>query len=104
MRTAKVYVHGILAGFLEEIEKNKVYSFSYLPEYKGEAVSLTMPLNNKSYLYDSFPSFFDGLLPEGFMLEGLLKRSKIDRNDYFSQLLEVGADMIGAVTVEKYYE
>jgi len=40
-------------------------------------------------------------LPEGIQLEGLLKIRKIDRADYFSQLMAVGNDMVGAVTVEE---
>ncbi|MEK7431580.1 MAG: HipA N-terminal domain-containing protein [Cyanobacteriota bacterium] len=104
MRKANVYVHGIKAGILEEIEKNKSYTFKYLDEYNSEPVSLTMPLNKRLYIYNTFPSFFDGLLPEGFLLEGLLRINKIDKNDYFGQLLKVGLDMVGSVTVEKYNE
>jgi HipA-like protein len=35
MRTAKVYMHNTLAGYLTEIEKNKEYKFSYDDNYKG---------------------------------------------------------------------
>ena len=45
-------------------------------------------------------TFFEGLLPEGIMLEGLLRYAKIDKNDYFSQLIQVGHDLVGNVTVE----
>jgi serine/threonine-protein kinase HipA len=51
-----------------------------------------------------FPLFLDGLLPEGIQLEGLLKTRKIDRYDYFSQLVAVGNDMVGAVTVKEVEE
>ena len=54
----------------------------------------------KKFSFDGFPPFFEGLLPEGIMLEGLLRQLKIDANDYFSQLLATGKDLIGAVTVE----
>jgi len=37
-------------------------------------------------------------------LEGLLKIKKIDKNDYFSQLMAVGEDMVGAVTVKEISE
>jgi serine/threonine-protein kinase HipA len=37
-------------------------------------------------------------------LEGLLKIRKIDRDDCFSQLMAVGEDMIGAVTVREIFE
>ena len=60
-----------------------------------------MPTNQKVYNFNNFPPFFDGLLPEGIQLEGLLKLKKIDRGDYFSQLIAVGEDTVGAVTVKE---
>jgi serine/threonine-protein kinase HipA len=59
-----------------------------------------MPVADRQFGYTSFPPFFDGLLPEGFLLESLLRDRKLDRGDNFGQLLAVGADMVGAVTVE----
>lgn len=100
-RKAKVFVDTILAGFLEEVEYKKHYRFSYLEGYQGLSVSLTMPISQKEYLFEGFPPFFDGLLPEGIMLEALLKKRKIDRDDYMSQLLVVGHDMVGNITVEE---
>ncbi|RYW70038.1 toxin HipA, partial [Legionella pneumophila] len=41
------------------------------------------------------------LLPEGIMLEALLRKYKIDKNDYFGQLIIVGQDVVGAVTIEE---
>ncbi len=38
-----------------------------------------MPVSDKVYEFSSFPPFFEGLLPEGYQLEGLLKFGKIDR-------------------------
>ena len=48
------------------------------------------------------PLFFEGLLPEGIMLEGLLKIGKIDKNDFFAQLIATGNDLVGAVTVKEW--
>jgi serine/threonine-protein kinase HipA len=101
MRRAKVYVKGIEAGTLTEVEKGKEYLFEYPDEYNGLEVSRTMPIKEKSFKFNRFPPFFDGLLPEGIQLEGLLKIKKIDKNDYFSQLMAVGEDMVGAVTVNE---
>jgi serine/threonine-protein kinase HipA len=99
MRRAIVMVHGNKAGVLIEVSSSE-YHFEYDENYEGEAVSLTMPLNHKKYGYKSFPPFFEGLLPEGIMLEGLLKIAKIDKKDYFSQLIATGNDLVGAVTVK----
>ena len=101
MRKAKVYVKGIEAGILTEFVQGKDYVFEYLEEFRGLEVSLTMPAGRRVYKFNSFPPFFDGLLPEGIQLEGLLKIRKIDRNDYFSQLIAIGEDTVGAVTVKE---
>jgi len=101
MRKAKVYVKGREAGTLTEVVQGKEYLFEYLEDYKGLEVSRTMPVKGKVYRFNYFPPFFDGLLPEGPQLEGLLKLKKIDKHDYFSQLVAVGNDMIGSVTVKE---
>jgi serine/threonine-protein kinase HipA len=100
MRKAAVYHRDILAGFLIEQGEGK-YEFHYVDEYKGPPVSLTMPVAKRQFLFDTFPPFFDGLLPEGTLLEALLKQAKIDRYDLFSQLVTVGGDLVGAVTVKE---
>ena len=104
MRKAKVYVKGIEAGILVEVKKGQDYQFEYLEQYNGLLVSRTMPIKGKSFKFNRFPPFFDGLLPEGLQLEGLLKIKKIDKNDYFSQLMAVGEDMVGVVTVKEITE
>jgi serine/threonine-protein kinase HipA len=101
MREAHVFVCGKKAAIFTEIEKNKSYQLTYLPGYEGPNISLTLPKRQESYEFDSFPPFFDGLLPEGPQLEGLLRLQKIDRTDYFAQLLSVGHDLVGAVSVEE---
>lgn len=101
MRKAKVYVNGIESGILSEFIQGKEYLFEYLEDYKGLEVSLTMPTNKQVFRFDNFPPFFEGLLPEGIQLEGLLKIRKIDRSDYFSQLIAIGEDTVGAVTIKE---
>jgi len=101
MRKAEVSMHGAPAGILEEIEAQKKYRFTYFKEYTGPSIALTMPLTKREFDFDRFPPFFDGLLPEGLLLEGLLKLRKIDKFDYLSQLIAVGNDLVGAVTVRE---
>ena len=86
---------------LEELKRGEEYVFRYLPEYQGDPVSLTMPVHHKKFGYEHFPPFFEGVLPEGLMLEGLLRQKKLDKDDFFGQLLAVGDDLIGAVTVKE---
>jgi serine/threonine-protein kinase HipA len=99
MRKAKVYMKDQPAGELIKHDDQR-YEFRYFSDYEGPSVSLTMPVREEPYTFNRFPPFFDGLLPEGYQLEALLKRQKIDRNDYFRQLLAVGEDLVGAVTVK----
>jgi serine/threonine-protein kinase HipA len=101
MRKAKILVNGIPAGELEERGRGGEYVFRYFAEYRGNPVSLTMPIAQRETRFTGFPPFFDGVLPEGMMLDGLLRTEKIDRDDLFSQLLAVGHDLVGAVTVEE---
>ncbi|MDP2207890.1 MAG: HipA N-terminal domain-containing protein [Bacteroidota bacterium] len=101
MRRAKVFVKGIEAGVLEERVRGTEYIFRYLDTYQGEPVSLTMPIEHRYIRFDCFPPFYDGLLNVGVMLVGLLRQRKIDKNDFFSQLVAVGQDLVGAVTVEE---
>ena len=104
MKRAEVSMHGLPAGILEEIEIGSKYRFTYFGPYNGPAIALTMPVDGKEFVFNCFPPFFDGLLPEGPHLEGLLKQCKIDRSDYLSQLIAVGNDLVGAVTVQEKKE
>jgi len=101
MQRAEVFVHSQLAGVLEEIMPGSVYQFIYREGYSGSPVSLTMPITDEPYIYNRFPPFFEGLLPEGYNLEALLRVYKIDRKDFFRQIFVVGMDMVGAVTVRE---
>ncbi len=99
MRKALIKIHNIQAGILKEASQAH-YIFQYDPDYAGPPISLTMPIRDDAYEFESFPPFFDGLLPEGIQLEGLLKIYKLDKKDYFKQLLVTGMDLVGAVTIE----
>ena len=100
MKSARVYVHNIAAGILEQ-QNEGTYRFTYFQDYIGPPISLTMPTQKKEYVFDSFPPFFEGLLPEGVLLEALLRKYKLDKNDYFEQLICVGHDLVGAISIEK---
>ncbi len=102
MQIADVFFQDMLAGQLVELEMDRRYRFTYSSQYTGPPISRTMPVRSEAFEFDSFPPFFDGLLPEGFQLEALLRHKKLDRNDYFGQLLLVGSDTVGAVTVHEH--
>lgn len=103
-RTALVFMHGEQAGILQELDEEKGYRFRYLEDYRGPAVSLTMALERREYVFDTFPPFFEGLLPEGSRLEGLLRQRKIDARDYFGQLTAVGKELVGQSMYRLFHE
>lgn len=100
MRKVLVSVHDIQAGILSE-RGDMGYVFTYLDYYNGPPVSLTMPIGTINYLFGSFPPFFEGLLPEGILLEAILRKYKLDKNDYLGQLILVGHDLVGAISIEE---
>lgn len=101
MRKASVFFNkGTSVGLLTELDSREGYVFEYYEDYYGPPVSLAMPTNKKIYHFDKFPAYFDGVLPEGAQLEALSRQEKLDRNDYFGQLICVGQDLVGAFSVE----
>ena len=101
MRRAKVFVAGVEAGVLEELTRGSEYIFRYHETYQGYPVSLTMPIEQREIWFNRFPPFFDGVLPEGFMLAALLRQTRIEKDDLFSQLVAVGGNLVGPVTIEE---
>lgn len=100
MRQAQVFQNRQLAGLLEELSDGR-YRFTYEENFTGDPVSLAMPATQRVYEFNRFPPVFEGLLPEGYQLEALLRRNKIDRNDLFGQLVAVGQDVVGSLTISE---
>lgn len=102
-RTAYVYVRNIFAGELRETDEG--YSFSYDEQYlKSEAssaVSLTLPLSEETYTSKTLFPFFDGLIPEGWLLGIVSRNWKIDTKDRFGMLLVACKDGIGNVSIRE---
>lgn len=102
MKQAIVYLKGVKTGILKEDENG--YTFCYDKEYlasaNAEAISLTLPLSDKVYQDKVLFPFFDGLIPEGWLLDIAEKNWKIDARDRMSLLLACCRDCIGAVGVE----
>lgn len=101
MKKAKVYVNNREAGVLTEDENG--FTFRYHDEYlesEGvEAVSLTLPLRTEEYRDKVLFPFFDGLIPEGWLLNIAENSWKINQRDRMSLLLACCKDCIGAVSI-----
>lgn len=106
MKRANVYMYKNLAGQL--IEDETGYHFQYSAEYlslpDAEAVSLTLPLQAEAFHESNLFAFFDGLIPEGWLLEIAVKNWKINYRDRMSLLLATCHDCIGAVSVIPIHE
>lgn len=100
-RKGFVYIQNRFAGVLAETEEG--YRFSYDKEYlKSEhavAVSLTIPLREESYDSTVLFPFFDGLIPEGWLLGVVSRNWKINQNDRFGLLMSVCKDCIDDVYI-----
>ena len=100
-RTAQVFAWDTLAGLLRETDAG--YVFSYTPEYlalpDARSVSLTLPLRDEPYTSKTLFAFFDGLIPEGWLLNIAENSWKINQRDRMSLLLACCKDCIGAVSV-----
>ena len=101
MRKANVFVHDQWAGILTEDESG--YHFQYRKEYmegkKSDAISLTMPFQQEEYYSKTFFPFFDGLIPEGWLLEIAENNWKLNPRDRMGLLLETCHDCIGSVSI-----
>ena len=101
MRQGRVVCNGSAAGIITEDEQG--YSFSYDEEYlsrpDAQPVSLTLPLRQEPYVNNVMFSFFDGLIPEGWMLNIAERNWKINRRDRMGLLLSCCRDCIGNISV-----
>lgn len=101
MKQANIYINNIPAGILTEDDMG--YEFRYDSDYLKSAralpVSLTLPLTDKPYRDKVLFPFFDGLIPEGWLLDIAEQSWKISARDRFSLLLACCKDCIGNISV-----
>lgn len=100
-RKASVYVRDVLAGVITESDEGYLFKYddSYLSREDASAVSITMPLSSDEYRSKTLFSFFDGLIPEGWLQNVACRNWKLQPNDRFGLLLATGRDPIGNVSV-----
>ncbi|MDG3582885.1 HipA N-terminal domain-containing protein [Galbibacter pacificus] len=101
MRQGEIWVNNQLAGVLTEDDNG--YHFNYNKEYleqeKASPVSLTLPLHKDPFHSESLFPFFDGLIPEGWLLDIAHKNWKINPRDRMGLLLTTCRDCIGNISV-----
>jgi serine/threonine-protein kinase HipA len=100
-RQGEVYYQDRLAGIISELDEG--YRFDYLASYlalpEARPISLTLPMRPDPYTSKELFPFFDGLIPEGWLLDIVLQNWKLDSRDRMGLLLTVCHDCVGAVSV-----
>ncbi len=99
-----VYLQGAHVGMLEQ-GTGTDYTFSYTPETiaaAGEgtiALSHSLPVRKETFGAIPTRTFFEGLLPESARRDEIARELRIDSNDTYRLLAEIGRDCAGAVVI-----
>jgi serine/threonine-protein kinase HipA len=102
MRQGKVYYKDQLAGMITETDEGEYlfeYDSTYVTKHPKDFITFTMPVREKPYTGDRLFPIFDGLIPEGWLLEIAVKNWKINTGDRMGLLLACCQNCIGAVSV-----
>jgi serine/threonine-protein kinase HipA len=102
MRKAEIYYKDVVAGLLEETDDGEYvfqYNAEYVERYPGQFLTFTMPVRLAEYVDKRLFPFFEGLIPEGWLLEIASKNWKLNPNDRMGLLLACCHNCIGAVSV-----
>lgn len=102
-RKGRVFVQNKNAGLIEEFEDGYRFTYdnNYLSSDNPLPVCMNMPCQDESYISKTLFPFFDGLIPEGWLLDISIKNWKLDRSDRFGLLLVCCEDCIGDVFVKE---
>ena len=103
LRQTGVYVRDHFAGLIQETDEGYRFSYdsAYLTMDHASAVSLTLPLRAEQYTSHTLFPFFDGLIPEGWLLNVVSRNWKIDQKDRFGLLMVACHDCIGNVSIRE---
>ena len=101
MKSALVYFKDTLAGRLSETDEGFVFQYdtAYLSSAEVQPISLTLPVQTEAFESPVLFPFFDGLIPEGWLLDVALRNTDVSILDRMSLLLLCCKDCIGAVSV-----
>lgn len=102
MRLAEVYLYDCLAGRLQEDENG--YTFQYDERYLASSpvrLSVNFPLQREPFHSPVLFPFFDGLIPEGWLLQLATENWKLNSNDRMGLLLACCRDCIGAASIRE---
>jgi serine/threonine-protein kinase HipA len=101
-RKGYVYCNECLAGIIEETETGYQFAYNadYLANETNKEISKTLPKRNQPYSSNMLFPFFDGLIPEGWLLVVAIENWKLNPTDRMGLLLTCCKDCIGAVSIK----
>ena len=101
MRKAEIKIHDKTAGWLVEDENGYHFKYdsTYMNSLNPDPISLTLPLQEQLYTSKILFQFFDGLIPEGWLLDIAQNNWKLNPRDRMGLLMACCKDCIGAVSV-----
>ncbi len=103
MRQAKIFYNKNLAGLLTETDDGQYifqYDQQYIQEHPSDFITFTMPVREEPYVEKRLFPYFEGLIPEGWLLDIASKNWRINTNDRMGLLLACCQNCIGAVSVQ----
>lgn len=103
MRKGKVLYKDQLAGIITETNDGEYvfqYDTQYVQNHPNDFITFTMPVTEKPYVNNRLFPFFEGLIPEGWLLDIASQNWKLNKNDRMGLLLACCQNCIGAVSVE----
>ena len=106
MKKGKVFIKDVFCGIITESEEGYCFEYDnkYLNMPGATPLSPTMPLTAEPYVKEMMFPVFDGLIPEGWLLDIARNSWKIDSRDRMSLLLACCKDCIGDIGVMEFRE
>lgn len=107
MREASIYYNNNLAGRLTETNEGDYvfqYTMDYVKNHPDKFITFPMPVREEPYVSNRLFPFFEGLIPEGWLLDIATKNWKLKANDRMGLLLACCQNCIGAVSVQPIIE
>lgn len=107
MRQANIKYNNWHAGLLTEMDTGEyefVYDEQYVQSQTALFITFQMPVRSAPYRSKSLFPFFDGLIPEGWLLNIASESWRINKKDRMGLLLACCQHTIGAVSVHPIKE
>ncbi|HMP28772.1 MAG TPA: HipA N-terminal domain-containing protein [Saprospiraceae bacterium] len=102
MRQGIVKYNNVMAGIIIEQDNGEylfVYDKDYIQNHSEKFITFKMPVSSQQYISKRLFPFFDGLIPEGWLLNIASESWRINKNDRMGLLLACCQNTIGAVSV-----